>query len=71
MGPAPYFMNLYLSLHQPEQWQWQHRWDQHQHTYEGLVMLRLIKALPGPQGWIPITMQTRITLDLSHNNPFA
>jgi len=30
-----------------------------------------MRALPGPHGWIPITMYTRITLDLSHNNPIA
>jgi len=30
-----------------------------------------MRVLPGPQGRIPITMHIRITLDLSHNNPFA
>jgi len=31
----------------------------------------MMRALPGPRGWIPITMHTTITLDLHHNNPFA
>jgi len=71
MEPLPHYMNLYLRFHDPEPWQWEHHWDTHHHTYHRLVTIRMMRTLPGPRGWIPITMHTRITLDLHHNNPFA
>jgi len=64
-------MNLYLRILDLELWHWEHRWEEHRHTYERPIVLRLMTALPEPRGWIHITMYTRITLDLSHNNPFA
>jgi len=71
MEPVPHFMNLYLRFHEPEEWRWEHHWDEHCHTYHGLVTVRMMRALPRLRGWILIMMHTRVTLDLCHNDPFA
>jgi len=66
-------MNIFVRLHQAEQWQWHHNWEAHHHRYHGTVTFRLMREHPGPGagGWIPLTFHTVLTLGLSNSNPFA
>ena len=71
MAHIPHFMNVGVRLHQAEPWRWQHDWERHLHTYTGIVTFRMSRAHPGPQGIIPFTTRTTLTLDLSLSHPFA
>jgi len=71
MAHLPYMMNISVRPHHPEPWRWHHDWETHRHSYSGIVTFRLIRAHPEPGGWIPLTMQTILTLNLSRSNPFT
>jgi len=70
MAHIPHFMNLGVRVYQVDLWRWQHNWEAHQHTYSGIVTLRMRRAHPCLQGVILITMRTVLTLDLSLNHHF-
>jgi len=71
MAHLPHMVNIFVRPHHPEPWRWQHDWEAHRHSYSGVVSFRLMRAHPSPGGWIPMTMQTVLTMDLSESNPFA
>jgi len=63
MAHLPHMLNISVRPHHPEPWRWHHDWEAHRHSYSGVVTLRLMRAHPGPGGWIPVMMQTVLTLD--------
>jgi len=71
MAYRPHMLNISVRPHHSEPWRWHHDWEAHRHSYSVVVTLRLMRAHPSPKGWIPVTMQTVLTLDLSGSNPFA
>jgi len=71
MAHLPHMMNISVRPPHPEPWRWHHNWETYRYSYSSIVTFRLMRAHPGPGGWIPLTMQTVLTLDLSRSNPFA